>query len=322
MSASKTQPIQISIIIPTYNEEKYLPLCLEAIAGLSRDPETYEVIVVDNGSGDGTCRIARNFNATLLQDATKTVAGLRNLGAEKARGNVLAFVDADCVVSSDWLDAVLPYADDPTVSVWGGPPVPPPSASWVQQSWFLMVANKEAVEQTDWIGAVDLCVERGLFHQIGGFNESLTTCEDVDFCYRAAEYGKIISDRRIKIIHLREADTVKEFFKKEVWRGTSNLEGLSSHGLLLKELPSLIVPFYFAAFIPLISAVTVWTQSLFLLTVSLAGLCLPGMMFLRKVRGKNASLKNRFQITILGYVYFIARSCSLWQVISGIKKKA
>ena len=255
MQASQNHQIQVSIIIPAYNEEKYLPSCLEAINGLSRHPRDYEVIVVDNGSSDDTCGISRSFNATVLQDASKTVAGLRNLGAEHAKGRILAFIDADCVVAKDWMDATLRYAADADVSIWGGPPVPPSTASWVQRSWFLMVANRAMIEESDWIGAVNLCVEKALFWKIGGFNEALTTCEDVDFCYKAAEYGRIVSDKRIKIVHLREADTVKEFFNKEVWRGTSNLEGVFSHGLRLKELPSLIVPFYFTVFIVFISLI-------------------------------------------------------------------
>ena len=128
----------ISIIIPAKNEEKYLPLCLESICNLDYPKEAVEVIVVDNGSTDRTREIAQSFGATVLLDYTKYVSGLRNLGARDAKGEILAFVDADCTVSPDWLQTASQYFDANEVVAWGAPPDIPEDATWVQSSWYLI----------------------------------------------------------------------------------------------------------------------------------------------------------------------------------------
>jgi len=303
---------RVSIIIPAYNEENYLPLLLDSISKLDWPKEKLEVIVVDNGSTDNTCGIAESYGTLLLQDSTKNVSGLRNLGAKHAAGDILAFVDADCVLAKDWLKKAEKYFLASNVLAWGGPPVPPESASWVQKAWFLMVANPDSPKEVDWIGTVDFFVKRSWFERIGGFNEKLKTCEDVDFCYQLGKYGKIISDPEIKVVHLREADTIKEFFLKEAWRGSSNLKGIKSHGLFIKELPSILVPFYFGFFFPIALVITFFNLNAFSSALLLSYLFLPGIMAMIKIRRIKTVFSLKTQLIVLTYIYFAARTYALY----------
>ncbi|GAF86581.1 unnamed protein product, partial [marine sediment metagenome] len=75
--------MKVSIIIPTYNEEKRLPACLDSISRLDYSKEDIEVIVVDNGSTDGTREIAKSCGVEVLRDDSMNVSGLRNLGASQ-----------------------------------------------------------------------------------------------------------------------------------------------------------------------------------------------------------------------------------------------
>ena len=93
----------ISVIIPVYNGEKFLPGCLEAlVSGSYRD---YELIVVDDCSTDRSVEISREKGAQVLKTSRQSgPGGARNLGAQHARGEVLFFVDADVVVKHDRLN--------------------------------------------------------------------------------------------------------------------------------------------------------------------------------------------------------------------------
>jgi len=298
----------ISIIIPAFNEEKCLPLCLDSIFKLNYPRDKFEVIVVDNGSTDRTFEIAASFDVILLQDSTKNVSGLRNLGSKQASGDILAFVDADCVVAQDWLSKAEKYFDDSSVAAWGSPPEPPEDSTWVQRAWFVVRQKDRDAEFVDWLESMNLFVRKDLFAKAGGFDESLITCEDVDLCYRLSKYGKIVSDSSLKVIHLGEAATVKEFFKKEVWRGAGNFRGALRHGLSLKELPSLAIPLYFGIFIPITFAWAISYAGGYIVALSLVLIFAPGIGAMIKTRNKQASALTRFQLLFLIHIYFLART--------------
>ena len=307
--------IKFSIIIPAYNEEQNLSRCLQSIADLDYPKERYQVIVVDNGSTDRTQDIARSLHAKLLVDADLNVAGLRNLGVRNSDGDVLAFVDADCTVESFWLRNAAIYAADQKVAAWGAPAAPPGNATWVQRTWFLVRKKEEPVQQVDWLETMNLFVRKNQFIEVGGFNEALDTCEDVDFCYRIKQYGTIVSDSAIEAIHYGEAATLGEFVRKEIWRGRGNLKGIKSHGYSLKELPSLAIPVYFGVFLPLLVLFTLITTNPKWLITIICLLLLPGMAVLIRVRHKIGGSLDLLRLFALLQVYFFSRTIA---VIKGI----
>ena len=97
----------VSIIIPAYNSEKTLAICLAACLNQS-GPDT-EVIVVDDGSTDGTARIAQTFPVHYIHQENCGPAAARNRGAQAASGGVIAFTDADCVPERVWIDGARMY---------------------------------------------------------------------------------------------------------------------------------------------------------------------------------------------------------------------
>ncbi|ELZ01336.1 family 2 glycosyl transferase [Natrialba chahannaoensis JCM 10990] len=103
-------PIDVSIVIPARNEAAYLRGGLSSITALDTDYE-YEVIVVDGASTDDTRAIAREYNATVVEEDGSSIAVARNLGASHADGEWLVFIDADTRVQADYLTEMLGFVE-------------------------------------------------------------------------------------------------------------------------------------------------------------------------------------------------------------------
>ena len=301
----------VSVIIPAFNEERMLVSCLGSLARLDWPAEAVQIIVVDNGSTDGTVELATSLDATVFEDPDRTVAGLRNLGAEHADGTILAFVDADCTVPEDWLKAASLYFEDPQTVAWGSPPEVPEQATWVQRGWYLLRRKSRDAAPVDWLESMNLFVKKKDFFKIGGFNAELVTCEDVDFCYRLSVLGRIVADPSIRMVHLGEAATLKQFVRKELWRGRDNFRGLFAHGFSLKEMPSLGIPLYFGLFLPAVFVCALMLASWLLGITALGAAMVPGLLVLFKIRSKKAPVLLKGQLVLLSYLYFLVRTVSV-----------
>ncbi len=302
----------ISIIIPAYNEEDVIASCLGAISNMEFPKADYETILVDNGSTDRTKQIAAQFDVKIFTEPGKNVSGLRNLGAEHAKGEILAFVDADCIVSPQWLKRASFHIRDNRLAAWGAPPEIPENPTWVQEAWFVIRKKESELEYVDWLESMNLFVRKTSFRDIGGFNESLVTCEDVDFCYRISRYGKILSDTNLKVVHLGEAHTAAAFFTKELWRGQSNLQGLWSHGIRKQELPSLMVPVYFSMVIPVLMIAGGLLNNPYILISAVFLIFLPSIVVLYKKK-KALNIHLMCNLFLLLQIYFAARTVAVFK---------
>ena len=104
--------VRISIIIPAYNEERYLKRCLDSVARQAERP--FEVIVIDNNSTDKTARIAEKYPfVRVLRESAQGRVYARNTGFRVARGNVLARIDADAILPVDWTQQLGKYFAQP-----------------------------------------------------------------------------------------------------------------------------------------------------------------------------------------------------------------
>ena len=234
--------MDFSVIIPAKNERNYLGHCLQSLSQLDYPQEAYEVLVIDNGSSDNTVEIAKQYEAKVFIRPDLTIAGLRNFGASNAQGRFLVFLDADCTVASDWLTAASLWLEQADVCCFGNPPEIPEQSTWVQKAWCLVRRKRMMVEDAEWLESAHMFVRKEVFDRIHGFDETLVTCEDYDLSLRLKRHGRMITDKKIMVIHHRDPATLKQFFQKERWRGLNNISGLSRHGLHLREIPSLLSP--------------------------------------------------------------------------------
>jgi glycosyltransferase involved in cell wall biosynthesis len=212
-----------SVVIPVRNEEKNIGKCLDSLCHLQFASELFEVIVVDNGSTDRTRAVAATFgNALILQVLSHPnvyISALRNAGAAVARGKYLAFLDADCEVRPDWLSVAERALSQDDRGVCGAFYLIPDRSSWVARHWYRIRGNKAAGEMS-YLPSGDLFVSWQVFQTIRGFNESIQTNEDYEFCQRILAGGlPVRCVPELGVIHWGTPQSLSEFFKKNRWHG-------------------------------------------------------------------------------------------------------
>ena len=216
--------VAVSIIIPALTEEKMIGRCLESLAALDFARERFEVIVVDNGSTDRTREIAESFqdrlNLRVLEKRGARISGLRNLGAHDAQGGTVAFLDADCLAPKEWLERIIPLLPAAGAGVVGAHYLLPEDSTWVGRTWHRYQEAEKAGEVSH-VPAGDLVMRREDFLRIGGFDESIQTNEDYELCERARANGMTVrAVPEIGVVHLGTAQSLRVFFRKQVWHGT------------------------------------------------------------------------------------------------------
>jgi glycosyltransferase involved in cell wall biosynthesis len=221
---AKTATVSISVIIPALNEERMIGRCLESLTKLDLACERFEVILVDNGSRDKTLEIAESFNDRLnvriLQVRGVRISALRNTGARAALGDIVAFLDADCLAPSDWLDRILALAPSDGAGVLGAHYLLPADSTWVGRTWHVYQEAPKSGEVSH-IPAGDLIMRKEDFLRLGGFDETIQTNEDYELCERARAAGmKVRAFPEIGVVHLGTAQSLKVFFRKQAWHGT------------------------------------------------------------------------------------------------------
>src|SRR5690554_2866403 len=131
MNMKSPQPF-CSIIIPALNEEKDIEACLSSLSQQTYPRERYEIIVVDNGSQDSTKALASKYADHVLDKTNCNVGAVRNYGSEKAKGEILIWTNADCVVDENWIETGVTLLQENGNTIFGGGLKPRENPSWIE----------------------------------------------------------------------------------------------------------------------------------------------------------------------------------------------
>ena len=212
--------MKLTIIVPAFNEEAYLVRTLDSVRTAAeelraRSGMDVDTIVVDNNSEDETAAVARSKGATVVHEPVQNIARARNTGARHAAGDVLVFLDADVVVPPTLLATIHATMSDPTC-VGGGVDVdyrPRRRAVGLYLHVWRFLGQRLGMVQ----GAAQFC-RKGVFEQVGGYDENVWIGEDVDFYWGLKRLARETSRTVRTIEHPRVRPSCRRLDIWPMWR--------------------------------------------------------------------------------------------------------
>jgi GT2 family glycosyltransferase len=207
--------IEVSVIVPTFNRRFLLAELVPTLLAQTLSPARYEILIVSDGSTDGTVQWlqslqAQNPHLICLEQANRGPAAARNMGARHARGRYLVFTDDDCLATPEWLERMLEaFHRTGAVAVQGRT-----STDAATKTPFTRQVARESMDCS--MPTCNVGYTRAAFEAVGGFDESFPFPhnEDTDLAWRVAAKGQIVFASDARVIHPPREETL---FQRASW---------------------------------------------------------------------------------------------------------
>lgn len=187
--------LDVSVIVPTWNEEKYLHKCLRSLKEQAGN-RPIEVVVVDGGSTDRTAEIAEEYADKVLVERGKPVGAARNIGAKAAGGEILAFIDADTVACNGWVNEIVQTLEMNSSAVGVTGPTLPYEGSRLDElayhvatGWVQRLSLRLGLPH---VAGFNCAYRKDAFWEAGGFDEHREISEDIMLSLKIRHHGPIL----------------------------------------------------------------------------------------------------------------------------------
>ncbi len=202
----------VSVVIPVYNGEKYVSVCIESLLNQTMKPD--EIIVIDDGSTDDSIEVTSKYPIKLLKhEKNKGLAEARNTSLKNAVGDIIIFIDCDAKAEKDYIENMVKNYTDDTVAGVGGKAIEI-NIGGLANNYRSLFNVQEWGERgtTDFLRGVCFSFRKIVLKEVGGFNPYYrTNGEDVDICRRIVNKGyRLTYDPAIKVLHNRD-DNLSSF---------------------------------------------------------------------------------------------------------------
>ena len=219
---------RVSVVVCAYNAERTMEACLASLEHLNYGD--YEVIVVNDGSTDRTLEIAQRFSfVSIISQTNLGLSAARNIGAEAATGEIVAYTDSDCVADPDWLAYLVGAMQRLGTVACGGPNYAPPEERLVPSAVAVSPGGPTHVLLTDetaeHIAGCNMAFRRDILLAAGGFDPLFRAAgDDVDMCWRLMDRGYTIGFSPAAMVWHFRRNTVRAYFGQQ--RGYGKAEAL------------------------------------------------------------------------------------------------
>lgn len=220
---------RVSVVVAAYNARHHLPTCLKSLAELNY-PD-YEVIVVDDGSTDGTPELQKDYPGCrwLILPENGGLSAARNAGIQASNGEVVAFTDADCRADADWLFYLMGDLVNSTFIGMGGHNFLPPDDGWVAGAVMVSPGGPAHVMLTDRIAehipGCNMAFYKWALEEVGGFDPIFHLAgDDVDICWRLQQRGYRIGFSPAGFVWHYRRSNVRAYLRQQ--RGYGEAEAL------------------------------------------------------------------------------------------------
>ena len=220
MTRTKSNPIEVSVIVPARDGHDLLVRCLRALGEQRGMEDRFEVIVVDDGSEQPLKPLAEEHGARCIVQEPLGPAAARNTGAQAAQGKILAFTDSDCAPVETWLQNLTAPFDDPEIVGVKGT-YASEQAGWVprfvQQEYEAKYRRMASLESIDFIDTYSAAYRRDVFLENGGFDSAfpVPSVEDQELSFRLAHKGyRMVFAPQAVVVHIHD-ETVCEYTRRK-----------------------------------------------------------------------------------------------------------
>ncbi|HML09374.1 MAG TPA: glycosyltransferase [Stellaceae bacterium] len=224
---------RVSVVVCAYNAERTMDACLASLERLSY-PD-YEVIVVNDGSTDRTLAISESYPyCRTISQENKGLSVARNVGAEAATGEIVAYTDSDCVADPDWLNYLVGTMETKGLAACGGPNFSPTETSLVPEAVAVspgapchVLLDDEVAEH---IAGCNMAFRRDVLLGIGGFDPIFRAAgDDVDICWRLQDAGHQIGYSAAGFVWHFRRNTVKAYIGQQKGYGKAEALVFAKH---------------------------------------------------------------------------------------------
>ena len=208
----------ISIVIPAHNAEKHIAECLDGLKAQANGRDRCEIIVVDDGSTDATRAIAQARDARVLQQSNQGAAAARNLGAQNANGDIVCFIDGDCVPDSNWIAAMIaPFSDSSVVGAGGMKQTRQRvfMPRFIQMEFDYRYDQVRSQRYIDFVDSGTAAYRREFFLKNKGFDTRLSDAEDAELSFRLSEQGFKMAFARDAIVYHEHPLSLAEYLRRK-----------------------------------------------------------------------------------------------------------
>ncbi len=212
----------VSIVVASYNEEKYIYKCLNALMILNYPKDKLEIIVVSDGSKDKTVEFAKKYPVTIIDLVqNRGLSYARNAGAKASKGEIVAYTDADCEPDPDWLLFLVQGFDNEKVGCVGGPNITHPDDPFIGKCSAQAPGAPTHVLiddiTADHVPGCNMAFKKDVLLKIGGFDEIFRIAgDDVDIEWTLQKEGYIVRyNPAAQVFHHRRS-TIKSYVKQQI----------------------------------------------------------------------------------------------------------
>jgi glycosyltransferase involved in cell wall biosynthesis len=307
---------KFSVVVPVLNSKDHIRGCLDSILVAMDRYGNAELIVLDNGSEDGSYEILLNEyrgRVRVQQIRGIAVGALRNRGAALAEGEFIAFIDSDCVVVPDYFEQALGALRRNGADATGSEYTLEDSCHWIEETWYV-IHTPSHDGLVKFITSGNLVIKRQAFLAINGFDERMISCEDMDLGVRLNKAGFVVYQAHaVRAFHPGGDKSLRVFFLKNAWRSMGMFRMLKNSWLFKPVLTlfahvllcTLAVANLFASHSALIVRVVI--------SVGLINAAPLLTILYRAWRVKR--LYAPFRSLLLYHIYFLSQLYALWNVM-------
>jgi cellulose synthase/poly-beta-1,6-N-acetylglucosamine synthase-like glycosyltransferase len=226
----------VSVVVPVRDGESTIAECIDAILATDYPADRREILIVDNGSTDDTASLIQSRPVRYLGEPNLGVSNARNRGIAESTGEILAFIDADCIVEPQWLTEIAQAFEDPDVGCVAGDlkHMPPRTAAERQVTRMLGDWQRFAfTSKPSYAITANAAYRREVLDEIGGFDPHMARAQDVELGLRFQERsGRRIAYAERATARHRNRSTQLGFFRQQLgWAYGAGLVGAKFEAL-------------------------------------------------------------------------------------------